>query len=82
MKHFLVSRCDRQGHAGRVGMSPGVRDSYGNADFTRRVGHTTTATNTCGATKDDCDSAFLSALHNACDNAYSSRSARSAEVGV
>lgn len=51
---------------------PWVRDSWGNADFTSSCQAHDRCYDSCGRTKDDCDHAFLSDLHSACNSAYSS----------
>ena len=62
-----------QGTCGSGWSEPWVRDSWGNADFTGACRQHDACYDTCGQAKDDCDNRFRSAMHDACEEAYSSR---------
>jgi len=68
----LRSAIEPSGTCGSGWSEPWVRDSYGNANFTEPCRQHDQCYDTCGVSKDDCDSAFHGGLRDACRRAYSS----------
>ena len=61
-----------RGTCGRSWNEPWVRDTYGNADFTDACRNHDRCYETCGRSKDDCDSTFHGELRDVCRSAYPS----------
>ncbi len=64
---------DPQGTCGSGWNEPWIRDRYGNADFTEPCRTHDRCYDTCGRTKDDCDSEFHAGMRERCRRAYPSQ---------